>query len=133
MLNFSDLQHLDFEDEQNNPQGKRQGKRHGKRQGKGSRTLKAKKFSKGSASKTHPGEKDFTTKKTSKYFDRKGKRSTHAKGSFIKRLPYHLDRLPYHLERMIGIKKTKKTKRASNKKSKSKRSRKARNSRSSRK
>ena len=33
-------------------------------------------FSKGSASKTMKGEKDFTTKKTSKDFDRAGKRST---------------------------------------------------------
>lgn len=43
---------------------------------------------KGSASKTHKGRKDYTTKKTSKYFDRKGHRSDHAKGKKTKRRPY---------------------------------------------
>jgi len=43
---------------------------------------------KGCASKTHKGRKDYTTKKTSKYFDRKGHRSDHAQGSKTKRRPY---------------------------------------------
>ena len=55
------------------------------------RTMKcAKKGSskKGCASKTHKGRKDYTTKKTSKYFDRKGHRSDHAEGKKTKRRPY---------------------------------------------
>jgi hypothetical protein len=96
------------------------------RTGKGarSRTAKGKKFYKGSASKTHPGEKDFTTKKSSKYFDRAGHRSKRAEGSFI-------DRLPYHIEKMFGVKMTKRTKKAS--KGKAKRGKTARRSRKSRK
>jgi hypothetical protein len=43
---------------------------------------------KGCASKTHKGRKDYTTKKTSKYFDRMGHRSKHAQGSKTKRRPY---------------------------------------------
>ena len=43
---------------------------------------------KGCASKTHKGRKDYTTKKTSKYFDRKGHRSDHAEGKKTKRRPY---------------------------------------------
>lgn len=46
-----------------------------------------KSFSKGSASKTRPGEKDFTTKKTSKDFDRDGKRSKKTAAGVSKR-PY---------------------------------------------
>lgn len=45
-------------------------------------------FSKGSMSKTRKGEKDFTTKKTSKDFDRGGKRLKTAQGSKTKRNPY---------------------------------------------
>ena len=116
MVSYSDVKHILNE--------QKKGKKQSKRTGKGART--AKKFHKGSASKTHPGEKDFTTKKTSKYFDRKGKRSTHAKGSFI-------ERLPYHMERIFGVKMTKRTKKASKGKGKSKRSKTARKSRKSRK
>ena len=47
-----------------------------------------KKFKKGSASKTRKGEKDFTTKKTSKDFDRGGKRFKTAQNSNIVRRPY---------------------------------------------
>ena len=47
-----------------------------------------KKFSKGSKSKTMPGKLDFTTKKTSKDFDRDGKRKKTAQGSTVKRRPY---------------------------------------------
>lgn len=45
---------------------------------------------KGSASKTRPGRKDFTTKKGSKMFDRGGKRYRTAEGSREqrKRLPF---------------------------------------------
>lgn len=48
----------------------------------------AKKFSKGSASKTRKGKKDFTTKKTSKCYDRAGRRSKHARGSKKSKAPY---------------------------------------------
>ena len=48
----------------------------------------AKSFKKGSASKTRKGEKDFTTKKTSKDFDRGGKRKKTAQGSTKKRNPF---------------------------------------------
>jgi len=47
-----------------------------------------KKFKKGSASKTRKGEKDFSTKKTSKDFDRGGKRFNTAQGSLVMRSPY---------------------------------------------
>ena len=47
-----------------------------------------KKFSKGSKSKTRPGELDFSTKATSKDFDRGGKRKKTAQGSKVKRRPY---------------------------------------------
>ena len=104
MVSYSDVKHILIDEKK----GKN---KQPKRTGKGART--AKKFHKGSASKTHPGEKDFTTKKTSKYFDRKGKRSTHAKGSFI-------ERLPYHMERIFGVKMTKRTKKASTVKGKGK-------------
>jgi hypothetical protein len=45
-------------------------------------------FKKGSKSKTRPGEKDFTTKKTSKDFNRGGKREKTAQGSKVKRRPF---------------------------------------------
>ena len=44
-------------------------------------------FMKGSASKTRKGEKDFTTKKTSKDYDRGGKRSNKTASGKVKR-PY---------------------------------------------
>ena len=46
-------------------------------------------YRKGSKSKTHKGEKDFTTKKSSKVFHRKGHYQKHAKGSRKVRAPYH--------------------------------------------
>ena len=46
-------------------------------------------YKKGSKSKTHKGEKDFTTKKSSKVFNRKGHYQKHAKGSRKMRRPYH--------------------------------------------
>lgn len=45
-------------------------------------------FKKGSPSLTRKGELDFTTKKTSKDFDRKGKREKTAQGSKVVRRPY---------------------------------------------
>ena len=45
-------------------------------------------FKKGSPSLTRKGELDFSTKKTSKDFDRKGKREKTAQGSSIRRRPY---------------------------------------------
>ncbi len=45
-------------------------------------------FKKGSRSKTMPGKLDFSTKKTSKDFDRKGKREKTAQGSKVVRRPY---------------------------------------------
>ena len=45
-------------------------------------------FKKGSPSKTMKGKLDFTTKKTSKDFDRDGKREKTAQGSSVKRRPY---------------------------------------------
>jgi len=47
-----------------------------------------KKFKKGSMSKTRKGEEDFTTKKTSKDFNRGGKREKTAEGSKVKRRPF---------------------------------------------
>jgi hypothetical protein len=46
------------------------------------------KFRKGSRSKTMKGRLDFTTKKTSKMFDRGGKRKRTAQGSRIVRRPF---------------------------------------------
>ena len=43
---------------------------------------------KGAKSKTMAGRKDYTTKKTSKDFDRGGHRSKHAQGSKAKRKPF---------------------------------------------
>ena len=43
---------------------------------------------KGQASKTMKGEEDFTTKKSSKDFDRGGKREQTAEGSSVKRRPF---------------------------------------------
>ena len=45
-------------------------------------------FKKGSPSVTRKGELDFSTKKTSKDFDRGGKRKKTAQGSSVKRRPY---------------------------------------------
>jgi len=60
---------------------------------------------KGEASKTRKGEEDFTTKKTSKDFDRGGKREKTAEGSKVQRRPFtdamkkklnaHLDKLGF--------------------------------------
>ena len=47
-----------------------------------------KKFGKGTKSKTMKGKLDFSTKKTSKDFDRGGKRKKTAQGSKVVRRPY---------------------------------------------
>jgi len=47
-----------------------------------------KQFKKGSKSKTMAGKLDFSTKRTSKDFDRGGKRKKTAQGSTVKRRPY---------------------------------------------
>lgn len=49
----------------------------------------AKGFRKGSKSRTMKGKKDFTTKKSSKVFNRKGHYQKHAQGSKKHRRPYH--------------------------------------------
>lgn len=49
----------------------------------------AKKYHKGSPSKTHKGKKDFSTKKSSKVFNRRGHYQKHAQGSKTHRRPYH--------------------------------------------
>ena len=46
-------------------------------------------YRKGSKSKTMKGKKDFTTKKTSKVFNRRKRYQKHAKGSRVIRRPYH--------------------------------------------
>ena len=50
---------------------------------------------KGQKSKTMKGRKDFTTKKTSKFFNRKGHRQTHAQGSKKHRRPFRKQRGAY--------------------------------------
>jgi hypothetical protein len=57
-----------------------------------------KKFKKGSVSKTRKGEKDFTTKSTSKNFDRGGKRFQTAQGSNVVRSQFR-DKKTNPLER----------------------------------
>jgi len=51
-------------------------------------TPKSSGFGKGSPSKSRPGKVDFSTKKSSKEFDRFGHRSRHAQGSRVKRRPF---------------------------------------------
>ena len=46
-------------------------------------------YRKGSKSKTMKGKKDFTTKKSSKVFNRRRHYQKHAKGSRVIRRPYH--------------------------------------------
>ena len=52
------------------------------------KVVKKKKFGKGTKSKTMKGKLDFTTKGTSKDFDRGGKRKKTAQGSKVVRRPY---------------------------------------------
>lgn len=59
-------------------------KRHSRRAKRGA----SKSYRKGSKSKTMKGKKDFTTKKSSKVFNRKGHYEKHAKGSRKLRRPY---------------------------------------------
>lgn len=87
MVSYRDVQHL----------RKKSVKRSKKRTGTGTR-----RYRKGSPSKTRPGRKDFVTHKGSKYYDRAGRRYTHALGKTISSLPYTL----------FGIKSTKKTRKS---------------------
>lgn len=72
-------------------------KRHHKRAAKKAHKRTAKKahkkgtrgYRKGSKSKTMKGKKDFTTKKSSKVFNRRRHYQKHAKGSRVIRRPYH--------------------------------------------
>ncbi len=52
------------------------------------KVVSKKKFGKGTKSKTMKGKLDFTTKATSKDFDRGGKRKKTAQGSKVVRRPY---------------------------------------------
>ena len=65
-------------------------KRHSRRAKRGA----SKSYRKGSKSKTMKGKKDFTTKKSSKVFNRKGHYEKHAKGSRKLRRPYMKGGLP---------------------------------------
>ena len=62
-------------------------KRAAKKERKGKKSTRG--YRKGSKSKTMKGEKDFTTKKTSKVFNRRKHYQKHAKGSRVNRRPYH--------------------------------------------
>lgn len=80
MVSYRDVQHL------RTPRKTRKSRK--SRKGRGTR--RHKKYHKGSASKTHPGRKDFTTKKGSKYYNRGGHRYRYAQGSIFTSLPYIL-------------------------------------------
>jgi len=81
MVSYRDIQHLS---KGNSTRKSRKGR--GNRKGRGTR--KNESFRKGSMSRTHPGRKDFTTKRGNKYFDRGGHRYRYAQGSMFARLPY---------------------------------------------
>lgn len=80
MVSYRDVQHL------RTPHKTRKNRK--SRKGRGTR--RHKKYHKGSASKTHPGRKDFTTKKGSKYYNRGDHRYRYAQGSIFAGLPYIL-------------------------------------------
>ena len=61
-------------------------KRTAKKERKGKKSTRG--YRKGSKSKTMKGKKDFTTKKTSKVFNRRKHYQKHAKGSRVIRRPY---------------------------------------------
>ena len=63
-------------------------KRSGLKHKRTERKRKAKAYRKGSKSKTMKGKKDFTTKKSSKVFNRRKHYQKHAKGSRVNRRPY---------------------------------------------
>ena len=66
---------------------KRSGRKHSRRAAKKERKG-TRGYRKGSKSKTMKGKKDFTTKKTSKVFNRRRHYQRHAKGSRVIRRPY---------------------------------------------
>ena len=71
-----------------NKRSRRTAKKAHKRTAKKERKDKRKTYRKGSKSKTMKGKKDFTTKKTSKVFNRRRHYQKHAEGSRVKRRPY---------------------------------------------
>jgi hypothetical protein len=75
MVSYRDMQHLSNGDST-------------RKSRKGRGTRKNKSFRKGSMSRTHPGRKDFTTKRGNKYYDRGGHRYRYAQGSMFARIPY---------------------------------------------
>lgn len=62
---------------------------HSRKHMRRSRKAGTKRYRKGSKSKTMKGKKDFTTKKSSKVFNRRSHYQKHAKGSRKMRRPYH--------------------------------------------
>ncbi len=87
MVSYRDVQHL----------SKKTTRKTVRRGRKGRGTRKTRSFRKGSRSRTHPGRKDFTTKRGNKYFDRGGHRYRYAQGSMFARLPYTV-------KSMLGLK-----------------------------
>ncbi len=63
-------------------------RRHGSRTKKHSRKHSSKGYRKGSKSKTMKGKKDFSTKKSSKVFNRRGHYQKHAQGAKKHRRPF---------------------------------------------
>ena len=95
---------------------KRSGRKHSRRAAKKAhkRTERKKAYRKGSKSKTMKGKKDFTTKKSSTVFNRRGHYQKHAKGSRVIRRPYHKKggsqypfSRPYYLHSRLDIVKRK--------------------------
>ena len=77
----------------NKRSGRKHSRRTAKKERKDKRTAKKerkgkKAYRKGSKSKTMKGKKDFTTKKSSKVFNRRKHYQKHAKGSRVIRRPY---------------------------------------------
>jgi BRCT domain type II-containing protein len=68
---------------------KRAAKKAHKRTAKKAHKKSTRGYRKGSRSKTMRGKKDFSTKKSSKVFNRRRHYQKHAKGSRVIRRPYH--------------------------------------------
>lgn len=62
---------------------------------------------KGAKSKTHPGDKDYSTKKSSKDYDRDGHRSKHVEGSKKDKAPFKKGGSAEHMKKMRDAKKKK--------------------------
>ncbi len=97
MVSYRDVQHLSKKTTRKTV--RRERKARGARKGRGTRKTRRtrKSYHKGSRSRTHPGRKDFTTKRGNKYFDRGGHRYRYAQGSMFARLPYTV-------KSMLGLK-----------------------------